>query len=85
MGDFLAAEIAEPLGLSLWIDLPESEEYRVAPQFTRKPLSTVDVVQARPAGLAIDIGSRLIRAILAGLAIAEIIHPATLFDSGALG
>ncbi|MFI5782553.1 serine hydrolase domain-containing protein [Nocardia sp. NPDC051570] len=71
VGDFLAAEIAEPLGLSLWIGLPECEEHRVVPGFTRKHLATPAEVEARLAGMGIDVGSRLVRATLATIATRE--------------
>ncbi|WP_203217844.1 serine hydrolase domain-containing protein [Nocardia terpenica] len=71
VGDFLAAEIAGPLGLSLWIGLPESEEYRVVPQFTRKPGPGSAEVATILAGMGIDIDARLIRATLATLATRE--------------
>jgi CubicO group peptidase (beta-lactamase class C family) len=34
VGRFFAEEIARPLRLDLWLGLPETEEYRVAPQFS---------------------------------------------------
>jgi CubicO group peptidase (beta-lactamase class C family) len=34
LGEHFAVEVAEPLGLELWIGLPEAEEHRVAPLIT---------------------------------------------------
>ncbi|MGY2063848.1 hypothetical protein ACW9HQ_53870, partial [Nocardia gipuzkoensis] len=65
---FLAAEVAEPLGLSLWIGLPESEEYRVLPQFTRRHMPDAAEVEAVLARLGVDVGTRLVRATLASVA-----------------
>jgi CubicO group peptidase (beta-lactamase class C family) len=36
-GQMLAKEIAEPLGLELWIGLPEAEEHRVSPMIAAPP------------------------------------------------
>ncbi len=42
VGRFFADEIARPLGLDLWIGLPEEEEYRVAPVFSTVPDRPLD-------------------------------------------
>ncbi|MFI7002803.1 serine hydrolase domain-containing protein [Nocardia sp. NPDC050175] len=68
VGDFLAAEVAGPLGLDLWIGLPEREEHRVVPQFTRQTGPTADQVRAVLTQLGIDVEARLVRASLATLA-----------------
>ncbi|WP_203217459.1 serine hydrolase domain-containing protein [Nocardia arthritidis] len=68
VGDFLAAEIAEPLGLSLWIGLPESEEDRVVPQFHRDRWPGAAEVEAALAGMGIDVTARLVRATLGTVA-----------------
>lgn len=68
VGEFLAAEIAEPLRLSLWIGLPEHEEQRVVPQFSRVQLPTVEQVKPVLASMGIDLEARLVRATLATLA-----------------
>lgn len=65
VGDFLAAEIAEPLGLSLWIGLPETEEHRVVPQFSRKEQPTAAQVASVLANIGIDLEAPLIRTLLA--------------------
>lgn len=68
VGEFLDAEIARPLGLSLWIGLPESREHRVVPQFTHDRPLTPAAVEPVLARMGIDVGARLIRATLATLA-----------------
>ncbi|MFB8281989.1 serine hydrolase domain-containing protein [Nocardia colli] len=65
VGDFLAAEIAGPLGLSLWIGLPETEEHRVVPQFSRKEQPTAAQVASVLANIGIDVEAPLIRTLLA--------------------
>ncbi len=42
LGAFVAAEVAEPLGVDLWIGLPESEEQRVSPLAQGPPPTDVD-------------------------------------------
>ncbi|ATL70605.1 serine hydrolase domain-containing protein [Nocardia terpenica] len=71
VGEFLAAEVAGPLGLSLWIGLPESQEHRVVPQFTRSRPATTPEVAAQLAEMGIDVDTRLVRATLATLAAKE--------------
>ncbi|MEU7140293.1 serine hydrolase domain-containing protein [Nocardia sp. NPDC046473] len=71
VGDFLAAEVAGPLGLSLWIGLPEREEYRVAPQFTRERWLGPADIEAVLVKMGIDVSGRLVRATLATLATRE--------------
>ncbi|MEC3952921.1 serine hydrolase domain-containing protein [Nocardia sp. CDC153] len=68
VGEFLAAEISEPLGLSLWIGLPEDQEHRVVPQFTRRHMPGVADVAAALTGMGVDLNDRLVRATLATLA-----------------
>ena len=46
VGEFVAEHIARPLGLELWIGLPEAEEEQVAPMIPPPPA---------PAGAAVDI------------------------------
>ncbi|WP_084654113.1 serine hydrolase domain-containing protein [Nocardia altamirensis] len=71
VGEFLAAEIAGPLDLSVWIGLPEQEEHRVVPQFTREKWAGPAEVEKLLVGLGIDVGARLVRATLATLATRE--------------
>ncbi|WP_306796104.1 serine hydrolase domain-containing protein [Nocardia sp. XZ_19_369] len=71
VGDFLAAEIAGPLGLSLWIGLPENEEHRVVPQFSRKEQPNAAQVAAVLSGMGIDVDAPLIRTLLAAVATRE--------------
>ena len=42
LGTFVAEEIAKPLGVDLWIGLPESEEPRVSPLIQEAPATDVD-------------------------------------------
>ncbi|MFR9752458.1 serine hydrolase domain-containing protein [Nocardia sp. 004] len=68
VGEFLATEIAEPLGLSLWIGLPEDQEYRVVPQFVRRQLPGAADVEAVLSRMGVDLDARLVRATLATVA-----------------
>src|SRR5215469_1458966 len=63
-GRFVAEEIAGPLGLDLWIGLPESEEPRRAPHFNHGPQLTIPQMRAWLAGLGIDVEGRLARTYL---------------------
>ncbi|MEJ0028434.1 MAG: serine hydrolase domain-containing protein [Rhizomicrobium sp.] len=63
-GRFLAEEIAAPLGLDLWIGLPEREENRVAPYFSRRPGLTLEQWTMLLQGFGIDAQSRLAQAML---------------------
>ena len=63
-GRFVAEEIAGPLGLDLWIGLPESEEPRRAPHFNHGPQLTIPQMRAMLAGLGIDVEGRLARTYL---------------------
>ena len=64
-GKFLADEVARPLGLEMWIGLPESEEDRVAPHFL--PGKPWDMEQGDRAaeGTGVDFDNRLGRAMAA--------------------
>lgn len=68
VGEFLAAEIVEPLGLSMWIGLPENQEYRVVPQFTRRYMPGAADVEAMLIRMGVDVSTRLVRATLATVA-----------------
>jgi len=61
VGRFIAEEIAGPLGLDVWIGLPEAEEPRRAPHFNDGPQLTLDQWRALLAGVGIDVESRLSR------------------------
>ena len=63
-GHFFADEISGPLGLDMWIGLPEREEHRVAPHFSKGPQLTVEQWKQLFAGLGVDVESRLMRAVL---------------------
>jgi len=58
-GRFFAEEVAGPLGLELWIGLPEAQEDRVAPHFTNRPALTLEQWKELMAGFGIDITSRV--------------------------
>jgi len=58
-GRFFADEIAKPLGLDLWIGLPESEEHRVAPHFSSAPAVTLEQWVAMASAFNIDINGRV--------------------------
>lgn len=60
-GRFVAEEIAEPLGLDVWIGLPQAEEPRRVPHFNHGPQITVPQMRATFAGLGVDVESRLAR------------------------
>jgi CubicO group peptidase (beta-lactamase class C family) len=64
VGRFVAEEIAGPLGLDIWIGLPESEEPRRVPHFPHGPRLSIDQWRAMLAGLGIDLESRLTRAFI---------------------
>ncbi|MBS0472923.1 MAG: beta-lactamase family protein [Proteobacteria bacterium] len=63
-GTFFAEEIAGPLGLNLWIGLPEGEEPRVAPHFSDRPGLTAEQMTGLLGALGIDTTSRHARAML---------------------
>ena len=64
IGRFFADEVASPLGLDMWIGLPEAEEPRVAPHFSKAPQFTPEQWRAMLEGLGIDVGSRLARTVI---------------------
>jgi len=68
VGKLFAEEIATPLGLSLWIGLPSSEEPRVARQFSRRSDITEEQMQALLSGMGIDLSNRMVQALLDGTA-----------------
>jgi CubicO group peptidase (beta-lactamase class C family) len=66
-GTFFADEIARPLGLDLWIGLPEREEPRVAPSFNGGPGLNLEQMTAMLGTMGIDTTTRNARATLAGV------------------
>ena len=64
VGQFFADEIASPLKLDMWIGLPEAEEHRVAPHFSRLPAIDDGQWRALLAGAGIDLNTRLARTVL---------------------
>jgi CubicO group peptidase (beta-lactamase class C family) len=63
-GQFFADEIAKPLGLSMWIGLPASEEGRVAPHYSDRPVMTLEQWKPLLAGFGIDTDSRIAQAMM---------------------
>src|SRR5262249_143431 len=64
VGRFLADEVARPLKIDMWIGLPEAEEDRVAPHFSRLPAITEEQWRALLGGAGIDLTTRLARTVL---------------------
>lgn len=72
VGTVFAEEIAVPLGLDLWIGLPEAEEPRVAAQFlAAEPVMSLDEHRAMLTGLGLDTDARIVRAMMGAPADAE--------------
>ncbi|MFF3173187.1 serine hydrolase domain-containing protein [Streptomyces sp. NPDC057900] len=65
VGEFFAAEIAAPLGLSLWIGLPPDEEHRFVPQHSPAPSRTDDAITALLAALGLSRDEPLALALMA--------------------
>ena len=65
VGQFVAEEIAGPLGVDLWIGLPAAQEARRAPHFNEGPQIGVDGWRALFAAAGCDLDDRLIRAFIA--------------------
>jgi len=63
-GTFFRDEVAGPLGLQMWIGLPQGEENRVAPHFNDAPRLTLEQWKMMLGGLGIDIGSRVARVMM---------------------
>jgi CubicO group peptidase (beta-lactamase class C family) len=63
-GTFFAEEIARPLGLDLWIGLPEREEARVAPHYSQAPGLNAEQMTGLLGMLGIDTTTRHARAML---------------------
>ena len=65
VGQFFAEELAKPLGLDLWIGLPETEEHRVADQFSRLPEATPQQARDQLQALGIDTADPVVATMLA--------------------
>jgi len=63
-GTFFQDEIARPLGLSLWIGLPASEESRVAPHYSESPGINAEQMKMLLGALGIDTATRHAQAML---------------------
>jgi CubicO group peptidase (beta-lactamase class C family) len=64
VGKFFAEEVAQPLGIDFWIGLPESQEPRVAPHFSKAPQFTADQWRTMLEGLGVDVGTRLAKTVV---------------------
>jgi len=64
VGRFFADEVAGPLKIDMWIGLPEAEEHRVAPHFTRLPAISEEQWRTLLGRMGIDITTRLARTVL---------------------
>jgi CubicO group peptidase (beta-lactamase class C family) len=63
-GRFFAAQVAAPLGLDLWIGLPEQEEHRFVPQHAPSPPPTAEQVAAALAAFGLTHGDPLAKALI---------------------
>ena len=64
VGQFFAEEIAKPLSLDLWIGLPETEEGRVADQFSSLPEATPQQSRDQLQALGIDVANPVVATLL---------------------
>jgi CubicO group peptidase (beta-lactamase class C family) len=64
VGRFFADEIAGPLKIDMWIGLPEAEEHRVAPHFSRLAAISEEQWRTLLGGAGIDLTTRLARTVL---------------------
>jgi CubicO group peptidase (beta-lactamase class C family) len=71
VGQFVADEISGPLKLDLWIGLPESEEDRVAPQYSTAREILAEQVEALLKNFGIDPNARVVKALVATAGTAE--------------
>jgi CubicO group peptidase (beta-lactamase class C family) len=62
LGAFFASEVAEPLGLELWLGLPGSHEWRVAPLVAPEPAVPVGVAAGGALGDHARLNSRALHA-----------------------
>jgi CubicO group peptidase (beta-lactamase class C family) len=63
VGEFVAAEIARPLKLDLWIGLPLEQEHRVAPHIIPAAQPTEEQARALFSSLGLDLNARPVRAV----------------------
>jgi CubicO group peptidase (beta-lactamase class C family) len=63
-GQYFAEEVAKPLGLELWVGLPESQDHRVAVHFSPLPVITEEQWRSIFANAGIDVNTRLMRTLL---------------------
>ncbi len=75
VGQFFSAEIAKPLGLDMWIGLPEEQEHRFAPFIPPAHYLTEAEWRALLGGLGIDLDARFTKALLHTFVATEIAIP----------
>jgi CubicO group peptidase (beta-lactamase class C family) len=63
VGEFVAAEIAGPLKIDLWIGLPPEQEYRVAPHIIPAAQPSEEQCRALFSSLGLDMSSRPVRSV----------------------
>ena len=63
-GTFFREEIAGPLGLQMWLGLPEGEESRVAPHFNDREGISLEQWKMMFAGIGIDTGTRVAKVMM---------------------
>jgi CubicO group peptidase (beta-lactamase class C family) len=92
LGDFFRDEIAAPLGLDLWLGLPEQHEWRVAPTIPADMPASIDELPAMHRAAFADVASLqgLVLAnnggyLLPGEADSRAAHAAVMGAVGALG
>ncbi|MFI2644276.1 serine hydrolase domain-containing protein [Streptomyces sp. NPDC018610] len=68
VGSFFSREVAGPLGLDLWIGLPERMEHRFVPQFAVRDAPTAEQVVTAIADLGLSPDGRLAGALRASVA-----------------
>jgi CubicO group peptidase (beta-lactamase class C family) len=67
VGRFFAKEVAEPLGLDLWIGLPSGEDRRFVPEFARSRSLTAEQITGVFAKAGIDATSRVVAAAIGSM------------------
>jgi len=63
-GRYFADEVAQPLGLELWIGLPESEDHRVAVHFSTLPVISEEQWRTLFTNVGVELNTRLMRTLL---------------------
>jgi CubicO group peptidase (beta-lactamase class C family) len=71
-GQFFASEVAKPLSLDLWIGLPESEEHRVAEQFSSLLAPSPEQVREMVQELGLDTTDPMVRTMLVSFGVPDV-------------